>query len=98
MSWRYYVFEGSEPDCEDDEAMTCAPVTQGPTTPGIWNPLVDFGDVKEDGQLGNVQSLTNFYTAVHDTSECGLPNVSWITPNTRSPNILRRWSRPVRRM
>ena len=41
--------------------MTCAPVNQGPKTPGIWNPLVDFLDVKEDGQLGNVQSLTNFY-------------------------------------
>ena len=50
--------------------MTCAPVKQGPKTPGIWNPLVDFLDVKEDGQLGNVQSLNNFYTAVHNTSEC----------------------------
>ncbi len=83
VSWRYYVFEGNEPDCEDDEAMTCAPVKQGPTTPGIWNPLVDFLDVKEDGQMGNVQSLTNFYTAVQTTSECGLPNVSWIVPNSR---------------
>lgn len=82
VSWRYYVFEGSEPDCEDDEAMTCAPVKQGPKTLGIWNPLVDFTDVKEDEQLSNVQSLTNFYTAVHDTSECALPNVSWITPNS----------------
>ena len=58
VSWRYYVFAGNEPDCEDDEAMTCAPVTQGPKTSGIWNPLVDFLDVKEDGQLGDVQSLT----------------------------------------
>ncbi len=83
VSWRYYVFEGSEPDCEDDEAMTCAPVSQGPRTQGIWNPLVDFEDVKEDGQLGNVQSLNNFYTAVHNTSECALPSVAWITPNAK---------------
>ncbi|MGH2854566.1 MAG: alkaline phosphatase family protein [Solirubrobacteraceae bacterium] len=81
VSWGYYVFEGDEPDCESDEAMTCAPVAQGPKTPGIWNPLVDFMDVKEDGQMGNVQSLTHFYTAVQNTSECGLPNVSWIDPN-----------------
>jgi phospholipase C len=81
VSWRYYVFEGSEPDCEDDEAMTCEPVSQGPKTPGIWNPLVDFTDVREDDQLGDVQSLTNFYSAVQNTSECGLPDVSWITPN-----------------
>jgi phospholipase C len=81
VSWGYYVFEGDEPDCESDEAMTCAPVTQGPTTPGIWNPLVDFADVKEDVQLGDVQSLNNFYTAVRNTSECALPSVSWIVPN-----------------
>ena len=61
--------------------MTCSPVAQGPKTPGIWNPLVDFGDVKEDDQMGNVQSLTNFYTAIQNQGECGLPNVSWITPN-----------------
>jgi len=81
VSWRYYVFEGDEPDCEDDEAMTCAPVAQGPMTPGIWDPLVDFADVKEDDQLGHVQSLTNFYSAVQNQGECGLPNVSWIVPN-----------------
>jgi hypothetical protein len=39
-------------------------------------------DVKEDGQMGNVQSLNNFYTAVHKTSECGLPQVSWVVPNS----------------
>jgi len=50
---------------------------------GIWNPLVDFMDVKEDGQMGDVQSLNNFYTAVKNTSACGLPNVSWITPNSK---------------
>jgi phospholipase C len=81
VSWRYYIFEGGEPDCESDEAVKCEEVKQGPKTLGIWNPLVDFEDVKEDAQLSDVQSLTNFYTTVHDTGECGLPNVSWITPN-----------------
>jgi len=81
VSWRYYVYEGDEPDCESDEAVTCKPVLQGPQTPGIWNPLADFTDVRQDGQLGDIQSLTNFYSAVHDQSGCGLPNVSWIDPN-----------------
>jgi phospholipase C len=81
VSWAYYVFKGAEPDCESDEAMTCAPVQQGPTTPGIWNPLPYFTDVRQDGQLGNIQSLTNFYTAVHERDGCGLPNVSWLDPN-----------------
>jgi phospholipase C len=81
VSWGYYIFEGSEPDCEDSEAVTCEPVKQQLKTWDIWNPLVDFEDVKEDGQLGDVQSLNNFYTGVHDTSACGLPNVSWVIPN-----------------
>jgi phospholipase C len=78
MSWRYYVFKGSEPDCEDDNAMTCAPVEQGPKTPGIWNPLPSFTDVSQDRQLGDIQSLTSFYAAAAHGS---LPAVSWIDPN-----------------
>ena len=81
VSWRYYVFEGQEPDCESDEATVCSPPLQGPTTPGIWNPLEDFTDVKQDGQLENIQSLPHFYSAVHETAKCGLPNVSWVVPN-----------------
>ena len=61
VSWRYYVHEGIEPDCEDDEATTCAKVVQNAKTPGIWNPLADFTDVKQDGQTGNIQPLPKFY-------------------------------------
>jgi phospholipase C len=81
VSWRYYVYEGSEPDCESDEEVTCTPVTQGPKTPGIWNPLPDFTTVAKDRQLGNIQSLKRFYGAVKQTPGCGLPNVAWIDPN-----------------
>ena len=78
VSWGYYVFNGSEPDCENDQAMTCSPVQQGPQTPGIWNPLPSFTDVSQDGQVSNIQSLTNFFSAAADGT---LPAVSWITPN-----------------
>ena len=78
VPWAYYVFQGTEPDCQNDSAMTCAPVTQGPTTPGIWNPLPHFTDVQQDGQLGNVQSLSNFFAAARAGT---LPAVSWIDPN-----------------
>lgn len=81
VSWRYYVKEGQEPDCENDEAITCKPPHQSHKTPGIWNPLADFTDVKQDGQLGNIQSVDNYYKAVHEPSSCGLPNVSWVIPN-----------------
>jgi phospholipase C len=78
VPWAYYVFAGSEPDCENDASMSCAPVQQGPQTPGIWNPLPSFTDVTQDNQLGNIQSLTNFFTAAKNGT---LPAVSWIDPN-----------------
>jgi phospholipase C len=78
VSWGYYVFKGTEPDCESGQAMTCAPVQQSAQTPGIWNPLPSFTDVSQDGQLGNIQSLSNFYTAAANGT---LPAVSWLDPN-----------------
>ncbi len=81
VSWRYYLFEGSEPDCVTEEEATCEPpARQTPKTPGIWNPLVTFADVKEDGQLGNIQSITNLFKSAKEKT-CSLPNVSWVIPN-----------------
>ena len=78
VSWGYYVFKGSEPDCDNDAAMSCAPVGQSARTPGIWNPLPYFTDVQQDDQVGNIQSLTDFYKAAKAGD---LPSVSWVTPN-----------------
>ncbi|MBV9915594.1 MAG: hypothetical protein JO153_03755 [Solirubrobacterales bacterium] len=78
VSWGYYVFKGTEPDCEDDTAVTCNGVPQNAATPGIWNPLPSFTTVRQDGQVGNVQSLTNFYRQARGGT---LPAVSWIDPN-----------------
>jgi len=78
VSWGYYVLEGTEPDCEDDEGKDCLPVPQNAKTPGIWNPLPFFDTVKNDGELQNVQTLDNFLLeAEHGT----LPQVSWISPS-----------------
>ena len=79
VSWAYYVAPGTQPDCEDD-AASCAPVKQTARTPGIWNPLPDFDTVKQDGQLSNVQSVNNFYSAAKNGS---LPAVSWVTPDNQ---------------
>jgi phospholipase C len=78
VSWRYYVVDGTEPDCEDDEAISCAPRRQNAKTPGIWNPLPFFDTVRENGELGNIQSVENFYTAAASGT---LPAVSWIVPS-----------------
>jgi phospholipase C len=78
VSWGYYVVSGAEPDCENDQALTCAPVFQSSNTPGIWNPLPWFDTVKADGQLGNIQSVQRFYAAAASGT---LPAVSWVVPS-----------------
>ncbi len=76
VGWRYYVFTGTEPDCEDD-AMICESVKQGAKTPGIWNPLPYFDTVRQDGELGNIMTLSNYFKAAKAGT---LPAVSWINP------------------
>jgi phospholipase C len=78
VSWRYYVMNGSEPDCRDDAAVRCPTHRQNARTPGIWNPLPYFDTVRADNQVGNVRSLRNFYVAARHGE---LPAVSWITPS-----------------
>ena len=78
VSWRYYVQAGTQPDCANDSAETCAPVRQSAGTPGIWNPLPLFGDVKQDHQARYIQPLGSYFSA----AKAGrLPAVSWITPS-----------------
>jgi phospholipase C len=88
VSWRYYVFPGSEPDCKGG-AMTCRPVTQNAKTPGIWNPLPWFDTVRRDHQLRNVTPMKSFFAAARRDV---LPNVSWVTPNNHvsehPPNLV----------
>jgi phospholipase C len=84
VSWRYYMFEGFEPDCDNNEEVTCKPSKRHKNqrrTPGIWNPLLHFADVSQDGQTENIQSITHLYEAVHTSGTCGLPSVSWVIPN-----------------
>jgi len=77
VSWAYYVFAGSEPDCQNS-SISCPPVRQSASTPGIWNPLPYFSTVQQDGQISNIQNLKNFYAAAKAGT---LPAVSWIDPN-----------------
>jgi phospholipase C len=78
VSWGYYVVAGTEPDCEDNAAITCAPVKQNARTPGIWNPLPYFDTVRNNGQLGNIQSVDRFFKAAKRGT---LPAVSWVVPS-----------------
>ncbi len=77
VSWKYYVAEGTQPDCEDD-AATCGAQPQKVGTPEIWNPLPWFTTVKQDNQLGNIQTVDHLYA---DARAGNLPAVSWVVPN-----------------
>ncbi len=78
VSWRYYVTTGTEPDCENDAALSCIPTKQSYRTAGIWNPLPYFDTVVNDGQVGNIQSVANYYAAAKSGT---LPAVSWVVPS-----------------
>ena len=78
VSWKYYLSEGTEPDCADDGAMTCPPVTQLATVPSIWNPLPAFETVAEDNEVANVVPFDQFFI---DVKNGALPSVSWIIPS-----------------
>ncbi len=78
VSWAYYVQTGTQPDCPDDSALACRPVAQSAKTPGIWNPLPLFGDVRKDHQRHNVRPLSSYLTAARKGT---LPAVSWVTPS-----------------
>ncbi|HEY1592408.1 MAG TPA: alkaline phosphatase family protein [Solirubrobacteraceae bacterium] len=77
VSWRYYLTQGTEPDC-DSGAMTCTPVPQNVETPQIWNPLPSFEDVHQDRQLANIVDAGRFY---RDAYAGTLPAVSWLIPS-----------------
>ncbi len=78
VSWGYYVTNGTEPDCENPQALSCLSVKQNPTTSSIWNPLPSFDTVQADKQVGNIKSVSNFYSQAQSGT---LPKVSWVVPS-----------------
>jgi len=79
VSWSYYVMQGTQPDCANDQDV-CNSIAQSPKTPGIWNPLPWFDTVKQDGELGNVRDLKYFYD---DVRSGRLASVVWFCPAGR---------------
>ena len=78
VTWASYVEKGAAPDCLTGP-ISCYTRLKGPTTPGMWDPLPDFTDVRQDHQTAaSQQPLSRFYAAAKRGT---LPNVSWVTPN-----------------
>jgi phospholipase C len=77
VSWGYYITPGGQPDC-DTGVANCSGQPISPGTPNIWNPLPSFTDVKQDGQLRDVQPTSRFLAEARTGT---LPAVSWVTPD-----------------
>jgi phospholipase C len=77
ISWGYFITPGGEPDCVGGNA-NCASSPFSVGTPDIWNPLPSFTDVRQDGQLDNIQNVSHF---LRDARAGTLPEVSWVVPD-----------------
>jgi phospholipase C len=80
VSWRYYIAAGTQPDCDGD-TFTCSPKVQNASTPSIWNPLPQFLDVQQTGQLGDIVGSDAFF---RDARAGQLPDVSWVVPSNQN--------------
>ena len=76
VSWGYYLTEGVEPDCTNDE-MFCEEQPMMLNVPGVMNPLPNFTTVHDDGQLDHIRRTEVF---ISDLKNNSLPSVSWIIP------------------
>jgi phospholipase C len=76
VSWGYFLTEGVEPDCANDE-MFCDQQPLNLDVPSIMNPLPNFEAVHEDGQLNHVRHTNEFLASLRDGA---LPAVSWVIP------------------
>ena len=81
VSWKYYLSEGDEPDCEDDE-MTCAPrLTPSPFVPSIWNPAPYFSWVKAQGRAYTAAHIQPIDQFLRDAEAGTLAQISWVVPS-----------------
>lgn len=79
VSWKYYLANGEEPDCEDDE-MTCMPQDQHGSVLGAWNPAPGFTWVAQQGPAYLAAHNPDVDQFLLDVKNGTLPQVSWIIP------------------
>ena len=78
VTWASYVQKGVPPDCLTGP-IGCYTKLRHSSTPGMWDPLPNFTDVRQDRQGGAARApLPDFYRAAANGT---LPNVSWVTPD-----------------
>jgi phospholipase C len=80
VSWKYYLGNGQEPDCDDDE-MTCEPENQRSAVVSYWNPAPGFGWVEAQGPAYLAAHNPELDQFLVDVKNGALPQVSWIVPS-----------------
>jgi phospholipase C len=78
VTWASYIQKGAPNDCLTGP-IDCYTSLKGKNTPGFWDTLPDFTDVRQDHQKAAAQEpLSRFYAQAKRGT---LPNVSWLTPD-----------------
>ncbi len=96
VSWGYYVFNGTEPDCENDSAVTCTPGAPGAEPRrGSGTRCRTSQTVHQDNQLGQHPVAVRTSSPRPATGTC--PRSRGSSPTARSPSTRRAWSAPARR-
>ena len=80
VSWKYYLGNGTQPDCDDDQ-MTCAPQVQTSTVGSIWNPAPYYSWVNAKGKAYINKHNPKMEQFSADIKNGTLPQVSWIIPS-----------------
>ena len=78
VSWGYYLDHGPMRRRQGQMRNHTGGQKATRGVPAIWDVLPQFTDVHEDKQVGNVQTLGDFFAALKNNT---LPAVSWIAPN-----------------
>lgn len=80
VTWKYYLGQGTEPDCDDD-SMTCDPQVQQSSVLTLWNPLPGFTWAANQPAGYIAAHNPGVDQFLVDVKNGTLPQVSWIVPS-----------------
>lgn len=83
VSWKYYLDNGAEPDCDDGE-LTCQPQNLSSGVLSYWNPAPGFTWVQARGAAYIAQHNPPIDQFLLDVRNNTLPQVSWIVPSSHN--------------
>lgn len=79
ITWKYYLGQGPEPDCEEGE-MDCVPNEQAGSVLSIWNPVPGFAWVAGQGRGYLAWHNPPLRQLMADIEGGTLPAVAWVVP------------------